>query len=132
MKLYIHAEALEHIREETERARPNECCGALVGFEDTYRIVCSVLPCADGDTKGYAIPPSRWDEIAQKLEGTELRIVGIYHSHPHGPSIPSDLDQERAKPVWSYIIVSGATGAVQSWRLIEGVFVEEEVESWKL
>jgi proteasome lid subunit RPN8/RPN11 len=49
-----------------------------------------------------------------------LAIIGVYHSHPDHPAIPSKFDQDLAWPQYSYMIVSVQNGVSQnlsSWTL---------------
>ena len=58
---------------------------------------------------------------AQKYARTNgLSIIGIYHSHPDHPAVPSECDRACAWPEYSYIIVSvpnGQSTDVLSWSL---------------
>ena len=63
-------------------------------------------------------------------------MLGVYHSHPDHPSIPSETDRLRAEEIWqsaeswSYVIlqvVSGRVASRRSWILRDGVFAEEEM-----
>ena len=66
-----------------------------------------------------------------------LDLVGVYHTHPEHPAIPSDFDRDAAMPEWSYLILSvrrDAAGAVsvaeeRSWVLPFGEepFLEEQI-----
>ena len=59
-----------------------------------------------------------------------MDLVGVYHTHPNHPAVPSDFDRAAAWPEWSYIIVSVREGEVaefRSWTLVEEAFEEEMV-----
>jgi proteasome lid subunit RPN8/RPN11 len=61
-----------------------------------------------------------------------LDLVGLYHTHPEHPAVPSDFDRDAAWPDWSYLILSVREGRVaeeRSWVLAEEErrFMEEEV-----
>ena len=66
-----------------------------------------------------------------RAEELGLDIIGVFHSHPNHPAIPSEFDRERALPWYSYIITRvDSTGASESrsWRLSDGrQFIEEEI-----
>jgi proteasome lid subunit RPN8/RPN11 len=56
-------------------------------------------------------------------------MLGIYHSHPNHPAIPSERDRLAAQPYFSYVIISvmkGKTDQIRSWRLNETSHFEEE------
>jgi len=70
----------------------------------------------------FAIAPVDMLKAQKVARDQEWEIVGIYHSHPDHPAIPSEMDRAIAWPVYSYIIVSvpeGKGGEVQSWCLDE-------------
>jgi proteasome lid subunit RPN8/RPN11 len=59
-----------------------------------------------------------------------LSLLGIYHSHPDHPAIPSIHDLEFAQPYFSYFIHSINAGKLtdtRSYRLQNGKFVEENL-----
>jgi proteasome lid subunit RPN8/RPN11 len=61
-----------------------------------------------------------------------LEVVGVWHSHPDHPAVPSEADRAQAWRGWSYPIVSVTAGRareLRSWRLAGQGFVEEELRS---
>lgn len=60
-----------------------------------------------------------------------LDIIGIYHSHPDHPAVPSEFDRAIAWQQYSYIIVSiqqGKASDIKSWVLDkEHQFQQEEI-----
>jgi proteasome lid subunit RPN8/RPN11 len=59
----------------------------------------------------------------------ELELLGIYHSHPDHPAIPSEHDFRQAVPFFSYIIMSvrhGSNKRLTSWRLNDDNKFEQE------
>lgn len=68
-------------------------------------------------------------ELAARRTGRE--IVGIWHSHPDHPAVPSETDRLAAWEGWSYLIAEVTrerAGALRSWRLVHDRFVEEALE----
>ena len=69
-----------------------------------------------------------------------LTLLGVYHSHPLHPAIPSEHDLAVALPYFSYIIVSvqpEGTAHVRSWQLDESrQFAEEAIvalpDNWRV
>lgn len=112
---------------EGERAFPNECCGFLLGSvrEDGKRIGDVVLTVRNtrDDAEAYhrfEIAPQDFLRAEREAADAGKDVVGIYHSHPDHPSVPSDYDLDHALPYYSYVIVSVAHGTaadVKSWRL---------------
>jgi proteasome lid subunit RPN8/RPN11 len=114
---------------------PDECCGFCYGEEDLdgNRVIKEVLVvnnAKEGDKR-------RRFEISAKdyMKGEEyalehnLQFLGIYHSHPNHPAIPSEHDRIAAQPYFSYIILSvlnNNTTHMRSWRLNDNFQFEEE------
>ncbi|MCS7261943.1 MAG: M67 family metallopeptidase [Aquificaceae bacterium] len=133
--LRIKSSALQKIVAQAERDYPYETCGLLLGkSEGSLRTVFGVYetPNANPDRKHdrYEIAPQDYLLAEKKARQFGLDIVGVYHSHPDHPDIPSQFDLERAFEGFSYIILSVSKGKVtsyRSWELQERRFVEEEV-----
>lgn len=70
----------------------------------------------------------------KRARAAGLDLIGVYHTHPEHPAIPSAFDRDAAMPEWSYLILSVRDGAVvetRSWVLPFGEeqFREEDIES---
>jgi len=134
--LKIRGSALQKIIAQAERDYPYETCGLLLGkYDGDLRIVFGAYetPNVNPDRKNdrYEIDPKDYLKAEKKAKEFGLEIVGVYHSHPDHPDIPSQFDQERAFEGFSYIILSVSKGRVvsyKSWELIDGKFREEPIE----
>jgi proteasome lid subunit RPN8/RPN11 len=59
----------------------------------------------------------------------QLQLLGVYHSHPNHPAIPSEHDRVAAQPYFSYIIISvkeNEIADIRSWQLNDNFQFEEE------
>ncbi len=99
-----------------------EVCGILGGeYGDDHTIVHEVHSAenvAETPQIRYAIDPAEQLEITESIEGNDLDVAGFFHSHPTGPTEPSDTDEARATwPDLSYLIVAlDGYPYVGSWR----------------
>lgn len=153
--------AVEHLRAICAHAQstyPDECCGLLLGkntqdgktlvevmamenawsassVESFAEIDASLDPGADKNSH-YTIAPEVMLQVQKESRDRGLDIIGIYHSHPDHPAIPSQFDQVCAWQTYSYIIVSvpqGKAGELQSWSLDDNhQFQPEEIIVEKL
>ncbi len=60
-----------------------------------------------------------------------LDVVGIWHSHPDAPAVPSATDAESAWEGWAYLIVSvvrSRSCEIRSWRFRSPFFTEQSIE----
>lgn len=119
-------ELLAHARADV----PNECCGYLRAKDGTVEQVVRT-PNLRASPYGYEIDPAALLDMNNlDDEGYE---VGIYHSHPRSPAVPSQTDVNLAfYPHWTYVIVSldeaDARGPhARAWRIDQGRVEEEEL-----
>jgi proteasome lid subunit RPN8/RPN11 len=116
-------------------AFPNECCGFVFGNENEKngRIITDILVVInskEGDkTRRFEISPFDYIKAEQYALDKGLLLLGVYHSHPNHPAIPSEHDRKSAQPWFSYLILSvqdGLFANLQSWVLNEEMRFEEE------
>jgi|GraSoi_2013_60cm_1033757.scaffolds.fasta_scaffold10478_2 proteasome lid subunit RPN8/RPN11 len=121
---------------------PDECCGFLFGREerDGARLVIDILVVdnskAGDKTRRFEISPLDYMTAEQHALDHDWTLLGIYHSHPKHPAIPSEHDRKAAQPYFSYVIVSvmeanagkgpAHTINLRSWLLNEEAQFEEE------
>ncbi len=117
--------AVEAANESAVKAYPEESCGFLYG-SDTGPTVKVVLARPvenrrqEGRTRHYFITPEQYLEGEDYAERSGYKLVGIYHSHPDHPAIPSQHDLDGALPGFVYQILSirqGATSEHRWWEL---------------
>ncbi|MBM3792375.1 MAG: M67 family metallopeptidase [Acidobacteria bacterium] len=107
------------------RTYPNECCGFLFGHvgEDGM-VIWRALPARnrrrENRRRRFEISPGDFMKAQSYADDCALRLVGIYHSHPDRPAVPSDHDREQALPNLLYLIVGvrqGDVGDERGWEL---------------
>ena len=147
MILQLLPEHLQIIRSHAESTYPDECCGIILGHAMSEgKTVVEVIPTEnawnteaadfpDDDTtesqrRRYAIAPQVMLKAQRAARDRSLNIIGIYHSHPDAPAIPSECDRLYAWPEYSYIIVSvqkGKADTLLSWSLDDNHQFQPEV-----
>lgn len=115
---------------------PQECCGFLIGAAGPVRLAHRIHrltnTCPPSPHPRYEADPREWLWVERSLAHAE-EIIGIYHSHPDCPPLPSKADCADASAGLSYVIVSVYRGRIlgmRSWQLSveRAVFDEEELE----
>jgi proteasome lid subunit RPN8/RPN11 len=87
---------------------PEEACGLLGGSQGVVRMVIPVLNALRSRTRFHMDPQGQLSAM-QRIEDEGEEIVGIYHSHPAGPPVPSESDLvEAAYPEVAHLIWSPA------------------------
>lgn len=147
--IQISSKHLTQIGTHAGKTYPEECCGLLLGkITNNNKIVREVWETEnswDGDTTDYfsvtanqgskqnrfTIAPEVLLKAQRTARDRNLEIIGIYHSHPDHPAIPSQFDQAIAHPQYSYLIVSvqqGKVADIRSWELDDiDQFKEENI-----
>lgn len=113
---------------------PEECCGFLLGTEEgDERIVEEIIlvnNAKEGDkSRRFEITPLDYLKAERTADEKNLLLLGVYHSHPNHPSVPSEHDRVVAQPYFSYLIVAVRENefvSLQSWRLNDASQFEEE------
>lgn len=113
--MILPAPLLRTIEVEAESGYPQEACGLLVGRrEEAGCRVCRVEPSAnlaDEPEHRFEIDPALRFRLMRELRGSDLDIVGHYHSHPDGAAAPSATDLSMAyEPDLTWFIVAVAKG----------------------
>jgi proteasome lid subunit RPN8/RPN11 len=138
MKLEMSAKILEEIHNLGERAYPEEGAGLLLGqVVDGSKRVSQVLVLNNSREqaarrKRYLLEAEDYANGEELAERLGLEVLGVFHSHPDHPDVPSEFDREWAWPWFSYLITSvrdHKSMGSRSWCLREdrSGFVEEEV-----
>jgi proteasome lid subunit RPN8/RPN11 len=133
--ILIDSEPLAEIKTEGIRIFPDECCGFLFGYEQadgtrTISKIWIVDNVKSGDKRRrFQISPKDYMQAEKFALANGVLLLGIYHSHPNHPAIPSEHDRVAAQPWFSYIIISvmhGQFDHIRSWRLNDASQFEEE------
>jgi proteasome lid subunit RPN8/RPN11 len=111
-----------------------ECCGFVFGYEaGLHRTITDIMRVDNtsfGDKRrSFAISSKAYRDAENFAECNNLQLLGIYHSHPNCPAIPSEYDRMAALPYFSYLILSIMNNkfhAIRSWNLNSNFQFEEE------
>jgi proteasome lid subunit RPN8/RPN11 len=132
--LVIEQKPLDEMFADALRSFPDECCGFFFGNEiGQERIITNILTVdnsKEGDKRRrFEIAPKDYLDAERFADENELQLLGVYHSHPNHPAVPSEHDRIAAQPYFSYIIISvkeKMIADIRSWQLNENFMFEEE------
>ena len=136
----INEKAIEEMYNDSLQSYPYECCGFLFGNEEgenrrisSIQIVKNISD--EDQRRRFSISAADYIQAEKHAEENNLSLLGIYHSHPDHPAIPSETDRLTALPFFSYVIISvmnNQISDVNSWRLNEqNQFEEEQIKKNK-
>lgn len=126
MDVQVTSGVMATLREEAEKAAPNECCGLLLGRGGRITEARAAENVADDPLRQFEIDPAALLAAHKQARAGGPELLGYYHSHPDGHPAPSATDCEHASGdarVWA--IIAGAD--VTFWLDGEGGF--ERVEA---
>lgn len=112
MKLVIPSHLLEAIHAHGEASYPEEGAGFILGgVNGQRRTAKAILPQANlfepsMRRRRYSISPQDMLQAEQEADAMGLEIIGIFHSHPDHPAVPSAYDLEHSLPWFFYLITS--------------------------
>jgi proteasome lid subunit RPN8/RPN11 len=133
--IVLETDVQKIIVQDAVEAFPDECCGFVFGQEDSNgrryitqaRVVKNVK---EGDKRRrFEIAPQDYLDAEKYAEEQKIELLGVYHSHPNHPAVPSEHDRAAAQPFFSYLIISvndKIPGPIRSWRLNDDWQFEEE------
>lgn len=133
--LVVPHRLVEQMNAHVEKAYPEEGAGFLIGEAGEVREIMALSNSREDGARHnrFLFTPDDYLKAELKAEGLGLNLIGVFHSHPDCPNIPSDYDREWAQPFFSYIITRVDHGKAvnsRSWRLVEdrSRFEEEGIQ----
>lgn len=135
-KLILNEDAQQLIWDDALKTYPHECCGFLYGNDNDERIITQAVEVnntrEENRERRFEISAQDYLKAELYADENDLTLLGVYHSHPDHPAVPSEYDLRHALPYFSYIIVSvkrGKAAQLNSWKLdSNGQFEQEAVE----
>ena len=133
--LAISNEVIEQINVHVEEAYPEEGAGFLLGVEGEVKQILPLNNAREDEARHnrFLITPEDYLKAELTADSLGLSLIGVFHSHPDCPNVPSEYDREWAQPFFSYIITRVDEGKAvnsRSWKLLEdrSKYEEEEIE----
>ena len=133
--LIVSSQLIDQITEHVQKAYPEEGAGFLIGEEGNVKEILALSNAREDAARHnrFLITPEDYLKAELTADRLGLSLIGVFHSHPDCPNIPSEYDREWAQPFFSYIITRVDQGKVvshRSWRLVEDrtKYEEEEIE----
>ena len=116
---------------------PDEACGVITGpagSDDPVRYVQMLN--ADRSPTFFRFDPQEQLRLYREMDDRDEEIIVVYHSHTSTEAYPSRTDiAYAAEPQAHYVLVSTAESgreegpvSVRSYRIVDGVVTEEEIE----
>lgn len=102
-----------------------ERCGFFFGHDEADHRTVTKLMVVNNSKEGnkcanFEIAAKDYLHAERVAEQENLTLLGVYHSHPNHPAIPSEYDRVAAQPYFSYVIISvlnKKVAGIRSWQL---------------
>ncbi len=122
--LRISNDLLARINAHLEAAYPDEGAGFLLGEEGEVKEILALSNAREDEARHnrFLITAEEYMKADVRADSLALSLIGVFHSHPDCPNVPSEYDREWAQPFFSYIITrvdDGKAVSHRSWRLVE-------------
>ena len=118
---------VEHARREW----PLECCGILGGKDKTVEKAYEMKNAEESSTR-YSMSPRDQLKVFEEMEKESMKMLAVYHSHPHTIPFPSETDVKLTfYPEISSIIISlkeEKNPVVKAFRIDKEAIYLEEIE----
>ena len=69
-----------------------------------------------GAERRFLIAPTDVLAAMKRAMASGMDLIGVYHTHPNHPAVPSEFDRDAASPGWSYVILSVRDDEVREFR----------------
>lgn len=123
----IFKEMVDHAKKEW----PLECCGILSGKDKTVQKSFELRNTEESPVL-YSMSPQEQMKVFEEMEKESMKMVAIYHSHPHTIPFPSETDVKLTfYPDISSIIISlkeEKNPVVKAFQIEKEAIYVEEIE----
>lgn len=130
MQLWLKHEHFSALITHAQQEAPNEACGVLLGVGEEVKEVITLKNISPTPKTHYAIEPQGLVQAIMNGQSRGLDLVGLYHSHPSAPPIPSTTDiMEAQYPNTPYIIIGlkQAKAKIAAWHIHYGAVTPVEL-----
>lgn len=128
--LRLSADQYQSIVDHARACKPEEACGILAGEADGVITRVFLMENTEHSDVFYMMDSREQFEVFDAIERDGLKLLAIFHSHPHSPPLPSAQDMELAfYPDAFYLIVSlmDEEPAARVFRIVDGEVREAEL-----
>lgn len=116
-------------------AKPMEACGLLIGTRRTGQAKIEAIIVLENYSRRdrhsyYEIDPVDFLRVENEAHARNRDVIGAWHSHPHGPILPSATDRDLAWPDWCYLIAGlrdDGTMQLGAWRFVDNRMIEDQL-----
>lgn len=114
MEIAITSTLLERLLAEAAAAPEHEICGLLCGTDTAIADAVATANVAPDPARHFEVDPRALFAAIRAERDGGPQLIGHYHSHPNGSTVPSARDAADAEPGRLWLIL--ADGRARLWR----------------
>lgn len=132
-RLALPRQLVNQILQQAQAAPETEICGLITARNGRPQRCIPVPNVSEQPQRFFTMDPRCQIDAMRTMRERGEELFAIYHSHPHGPALPSDTDLEQAAyPEALYLIVALDTAGapeLRGFRLADGRFTQIQLET---
>ena len=119
--IIISRTVLNAVKEHAQQVYPEECCGFIFGRRRIKDVVVDEVYAvqnhkSENRCRRFLITPEQYMHAEDFADSEGKELLGVYHSHPDHPAVPSRYDLDHALPGFVYLITSVEKGKAKVCR----------------
>lgn len=132
-ELILSADLVSDLESQALQGFPFEINGFLFGYRGEEELVDEILQVpnrAEDQHRRFRIDEKDYLKAELYALKSNKDLIGIYHSHPDYPAIPSETDLEFAQEEFSYLILSVDQHRLEnlrSWVIRDKKFIHQNI-----
>ena len=132
--LNYHSDLENELFIKAKEGYPNQVAGFVLGNRGRVESVSEIYPVTNIATNretSFEIHGLDYLKVENYALTKGLDLIGVYHSHPDIPAIPSEQDLEFAQDNMSYLIISidgASVSFINSWKKEGFKFINQKIE----
>lgn len=112
-EVHLKSEVEKELVSVIRKRLPYETCGVIYGTKNPGIIAADgfslIRNASASPTNTFSFHPEDWVSVYIEAQKNQREIVGLFHTHPQGSTVPSLLDARGSVPWETYWIVSLAS-----------------------
>lgn len=123
-RLWLTPELAKLIAEHGLEDYPHEACGLIGGVGEQARSIARVKNVSEKPEHTFVMDGAEFIKAMFEFNKGGEALIGIYHTHPHGDHLPSQVDMREAQyPDAAYVVVGlkNRQPKLSAWEIRNGL-----------
>lgn len=117
MSYRIAYSVARQIADHAQSHYPDEVCGLIAGQDNHISYAVAMRNIAEGAQHAYSIDANEQLQALKAIDDADLSWIGVYHSHPNSPPLPSAEDQTKVSDYGLLHMIVSLRGSKPAFKL---------------